>query len=169
MGEPEHIHVTSQFLYWMMTGGVTLLMFVVLFWVKRWINARDRQEEEWLRQGGIVTRERYYAWCEAQKTKCPAIVMAGTLSTWREGMVEKGGPLTKSEHTDLCKEITSEAADRFTEKLEELFKHHREWVSQELKIIQTEQGALSRLVKEQMRTEDGRWVLHDEMKSKSSG
>ena len=76
--------------------------------------------------------------------------------------MEKGGPLTKGEHTAICKEITKEVANHFSDRIEELFDHHREWVGQELKLIAQEQGSIRDLLKRQIKTEAGRWDQHSE-------
>jgi hypothetical protein len=146
---PELTHILyhdAQFYYWISTGVITFLFLITAFWVKRWITRWDKQEEIWQKQGGLVTRDQVQTWCDGQRIKCPAIISISSLSDWREKMGEKGGPLTKGEHTALCKEITKEVGDGFAERIEELFEHHREWVGQELKIISNEQSALKSLV-----------------------
>lgn len=153
-------------LYWLTTGGITILFSIVTFWVKRWIGQQDRQQEEWLKQGGVVTRERLEIFCNQSRSKCPAGAGFNLLCDWREGIMDKGGPLARNEHTAICKEITKEVANHFTDRIEELFNHHREWVGQELKLIIQEQSSLRDLVKRQIRVEANRWDQHDERAGK---
>ena len=154
--------VNHQTLYWITTGSATVLFSIVTFWIKRWIGQQDRQQEEWLRQGGVITREKLDIYCHASQKNCPAGIGYDTLCDWRENIMEKGGPLARNEHTAICKEITKEVANHFSDRIEELFDHHREWVGQELKLIAQEQGSIRNLIKSQMRTEAGRWDQHDE-------
>jgi hypothetical protein len=140
-----------------------------------WNDFRKKVEEikreankfsEWLKkmgeeEGGLVTRELYFQWCRDQQTKCPACGGYQTLTQWRNGLMDKGGVMTKGEHTPLCKEITREVADSFCAKLDELFAHHREWVGQELKIISGQSKILLTLFKKQISEEDLKWEEHD--------
>jgi hypothetical protein len=157
---------TGPYVYWIVTGGYGLLIVIIAFWMKRWINLRDAQEEGWAKQGGLVTREMFHQWCAAQQLKCPALAKTGALCDWRFAVADKGGVLTKNEHTSMCKEIIMEVSNHWADRLEELFNHHREWVGQELKIITTQQSALNTLIQNQMKTEKGRWERHDEMKGR---
>lgn len=159
--------MTEPWVFWTVTGGITIVFIVSWFWIKKWINGQDekwdwlhrRETEEkkvLIEKGGVVTREMYYAWCQQQQGKCPACMGIRSLQDWRNGMGEKGGVMTKGEHTSLCKEITREVSNHFTERIEEMFVHHREWVGQELKIISKETATLVRLVEQQMKGEGGR-------------
>jgi hypothetical protein len=154
--------------HWLVTAGITVLFGIIAFWVKRWINMQDRLQEDWLRQGGVVTREKFGFLCEQARSNCIAGNSYGALCDWRENIMEKGGPLTKGEHTAICKEITKEVANHFSDRIEELFDHHREWVGQELKLIAQEQGSIRDLLKRQIKTEAGRWDQHSERIGKPS-
>lgn len=134
---------------WGFRGLITLLFIILWFWTKRWINQqdsrwekhdrdRDNEREVWAIAGGLVTREQYYAWCANQRAGCSALNGFKTLQAWRENAMEKGGILLKNEHSLICKEITNEVADKFCDRLDEMLKHHREWVGQELKILRVE-------------------------------
>lgn len=124
-----------------------------------------------LEEGGIVTRKQYYDWCSVQQQKCPAAGGFGALTEWRNGMLEKGGVLTRAEHTFLddrslaiCKEMVKELGNHFSEKMETCFEHHREWVGQELRLLSSQTDGVLKLLKQQMETENGRWADHDEMR-----
>jgi len=130
--------MTAEIFRWLLTGIITILVVANWFWIKRWINGRDEKEKEWEKQGGLVTREMYFAWCKTQQDKCPACEAHQILNQWRNGMLEKGGIMLKGEHTALCKEITKEVTEGFCNKIDALFEHHREWVAQELKLLRLE-------------------------------
>jgi len=137
--------MTAELFRWLLTGLITVLMIVTWFFFKRWMAEQDgkwknyeqevkREKDEWLRAGGLVTREMYYAWCQVQQSKCPACVGYRVLTDWRNGMLDKGGVMLKSEGKEIIKEVT----DGFCQRLDELFEHHREWVGQELKLLRME-------------------------------
>ena len=123
---------------WIITGGVSILFFILWFWFKRYIYKQDRQQESWEEAGGVVTREMFFKWLVQHQASCHANHYIKQIIDWRDAMLEKGGPLTKSEHTTLCKEIVKETMINITEKLDQLFEHQREWVGQELKLLRTE-------------------------------
>lgn len=123
---------------WIITGGVSILFFILWFWVKRYISQQDREQEAWAKAGGVVTREKFFEWCNQHQASCPACFGFRQMTDWRDGMFDKGGPLTKGEHTMMCKEIVKETMLNITEKLDQLFEHQREWVGQELRLLRTE-------------------------------
>lgn len=124
----------SPYLDWAFKGLITILFVINWFWVKRLIARQDEREKGWETAGGLVTREQYYSWCASQQAKCPI----NALQTWRNGMFDKGGALTRMDHTAMCKEVTKEVMDHFCNRMDELFVHHREWVGQEFKLIRAE-------------------------------
>lgn len=123
---------------WIITGGVSILFFILWFGVKRYISQQDMQQEAWAKAGGVVTREKLSEWCAQHQASCPACRSLKQMTDWRDNMFEKGGPLTKTEHTMICKEIVKETMLNITEKLDQLFEHQREWVGQELRLLRTE-------------------------------
>lgn len=126
--------MTVELLRWALTGLITILVVVNWFWIKQWIASKDYREKEWERQGGLVTRNLYFAWCKEQQSKCPACGTAKMLGEWRNGMGADGGPLTKGEHTTICKEVI----EAFGERLCQEFEHHRNLMAGELKLLRTE-------------------------------
>jgi hypothetical protein len=137
--------MNAEIFRWLLTGLITVLMILNFFWFKRWIGQQDEkwktheeqtkeQMDEWLRAGGVVTRENYYTWCQSQMSKCPACLGYRILTDWRNGMSDKGGIMLKTEGKELVKELT----ENFCEKIDQLFEHHREWVGQELKLLRLE-------------------------------
>ena|SRR3972149_8863317 len=130
--------MTAELVRWLVTGLVTALMIVNWFWFKRWISQQDKERQEWIRAGGLVTREMYFNWCKDQQGKCSALGAYRQLTDWRNAIADKGGILMTNEHSVICKEITKEVAERFCERLDEMLTYHREWVGQELKLLRLE-------------------------------
>ncbi len=152
---------------WFITGGFTLLLGIVVFWVKRWINQLDTERQDWTKAGGLVTRDTFFLWCGEQRGKCPACAQIKNIVAWKDGVLEDGGFMPRQEHTELCKEITKELATHFTTQIKEMFENHRQWVSQELKLITKEQEVVVKLLKDQIKSENGRWSEHDEQTRKT--
>jgi len=127
---------------WLTQGLIFILFLVVWFWIKRWVNQQDdrwkKYEEEWMNQGGVVTRNKFFDWCLEGKSKCAALISYGTLIEWRNTMLSKGGPMVKEEFLALSKEMNKEVNEKFCERIDELFEHHREWVGQEMKLLRME-------------------------------
>lgn len=55
------------------------------------------------------------------------------VNEWRNATLEKGGALTRTEHSEICERVV----ERMAERLDECFDHHREWVAQELRLVQS--------------------------------
>lgn len=128
----------KEWMVWVIQGIIGLLVVMNSFWIKRWIGAWDAQKKQWDEEGGVVTREDHFAWCGQNQEKCPAFLGFKMLVDWRNGMLEKGGPLTRMEHTAVCKEISKEIGDHFCERLDEMFEHHRTLVSKEFELLRKE-------------------------------
>jgi len=133
----------NTWISWLLQGLITVPLLILWFWVKRWINGWDERVKEWEREGGLITREVLANHCRNQQEKCPAFSGYKTLSDWRDHTLDKGGILSKSEHSAICKEITKETMAHFDKRIEELFDYHREWIAQELKLIRTEISSIN--------------------------
>lgn len=160
--EPTHIHLNNQWVFWLATGGISIIFFLLWFWVKRWIGEMDIEKEAWKKEGGLLTRDKFFEWCQNNREGCPAGKQIKAMMEWKNGVLEDGGFMPREEHTQICKEITREISNHFTDRIKELFDNHRQWVAQELKLITKEQEVLNKLVREQIKTESGRWDGHDE-------
>ena len=123
---------------WLVQGLIVVLLIVVWFWFKRWINQQDEERQGWVREGGLITREKYFNFCKDQQSRCPACGAYRILMEWRNGMLDKGGVMLKGEYLALSKEMTKEMTENFCERIDELFEHHRQWVGQELKLLRME-------------------------------
>lgn len=159
MEETEYVHISQEWLYWAVTGGITVVFAIMAFWVKKWINEIDSERKDFRKNGGLLTRD----WCQKIRDKCIACQHIKELEEWRKEASNDGGLMGRGEHTELCREITKELTNHFTERIKEMFDHHRTWVAQELRLITKEQEVMNKLIKEQMKTESGRWDDHDEM------
>lgn len=157
MEEKEYVHI-----YWAITGGITLVFGVTIFWIKKWINEIDSERIAFKKNGGVLTRE----WCQRIRDKCIACDHIKELQEWKKEASEDGGLMQRGEHTEVCREITKELTNRFTERIKDMFDNHRTWVAQELRLITKEQEVMSKLIREQMKTESGRWDGHDEVTRK---
>ena len=125
-------------------SGLLVIMGVLIGLI--WNDLRDQLREikadalkfsAWLlennKEGGIVTREKYFQWCNENRMKCPAFSEVDIISRWKTNMLEKGGVLTKTEHEVLCQNITEKLMCR----VDESFNRHREWVGDHLVLIQS--------------------------------
>lgn len=124
--------------FWIIQTFIVFLIAANSFWIKRWINSFDLQKKRWDEEGGIVTRDLHFDWCEDFQAKCPAYSGHKILQDWRNSMLEKGGPLTRLEHMAMCKEISKEIGDHFCKRLDEMFEHHQELVSKEFELLRKE-------------------------------
>ena len=84
------------------------------------------------KDGGVVTRDKHFAWCAEYQGKCPAFSGVDIISKWRSTMLEKGGVLTRAEHGDICEHIT----EKVMERMDECFAHQKEWFGTQLTVIQ---------------------------------
>jgi hypothetical protein len=121
----------QEIITWGFRGLLTLLFIVLWFWTKRWVNQHD---DRWVKHDKERDLERE-AWAVAGGS---AVSGFKTLQAWRDSIMDKGGAMLKNEHSILCKEITREVTDKFCDRVDEMFEHHREWVGQELKLLRME-------------------------------
>jgi len=127
-----------EWIVWLSQGVISMLLVIVSFWIRRWINQLDQERATWIKEGGLITRTMFHELLREEQLKCPAIKTLQGLSDWRNDVLDRGGIMTKPEHAAICKENTREIADNFYRRLDELFEHHREWVGQELRLIRVE-------------------------------
>lgn len=126
------------------TAGLLALVgaFIGMTWRDLKTSIRDLKTETekftvWLsereKEGGLVTRDKFFSWCTTSKQNCPAMAAFAAMTEWRTDMLEKGGPLTRIEHANACDEITG----RVMKRIDECFSIHKQWVADQLQIIQT--------------------------------
>jgi hypothetical protein len=163
VNKEEVVHVSVGWFYWAITGGMSLMMGIIAFWVKRWINSQDTERDKWNSEGGLMTRDTFFRFCRGNRDECPAVRHVLELQAWQTKLSEDGGLMPRLEHAELCKEITREVTENIMDRLKEMFDNHRVWVGQELRLITQQQELVAKLVKDQMKAEDGRWGQHDEM------
>lgn len=140
----EHIGVVL----WIASGLLVICGILIgLIWndLKKKIGELKEEAKrfsEWLKkkgeEGGIVTRNLFYNWCSEQQNKCQAATICRSLNDWRNSMLDKGGIMSKMEHSVICKDITKEVTEHFCERIDELLEHHRQWFEQELKLLRAE-------------------------------
>ena len=131
----EPIHVTLD---WIFKGGISLLVALNMFWLRRFITTIDAftswrtnaQEKE----GGFVTRSKHFEWCKDMQSNCSANHLSKKLDAWQEGILEEGGSLTKESHSEICKQV----GDIFAFRMKEALDHNRELLTQELRLVRSE-------------------------------
>ena len=112
----------SPIIEWLWRGFLTLLVAGNIFWIKRWIGKREKWEEEhdrrlmmYANEGNIVTRDKFFDFCEKVRRNCPVIDMV----SWRNGILSKGGVMSKDEahgyFGNLSRDILSSIERLFSE------------------------------------------------------
>jgi len=120
---------------------ISLLAGLVLFFTKRWINRVDKILD---RNGGVATLEDIEKFYEKHIDSCPAVANIKVLCEWRDATLDKGGILNRTEHSQMCKEVTKDVLAYFDKRIGELFNSHKEWMAQELRVIRTEINSISK-------------------------
>jgi|YelNatPaOPRAMG01_1025707.scaffolds.fasta_scaffold76636_3 hypothetical protein len=120
---------------------ISLLAGLVLFFTKRWINRVDKILD---RNGGVATLEDIEKFYEKHIDSCPAVSNIKVLCEWRDATLDKGGILNRTEHSQMCKEVTKDVLAYFDKRIGELFNSHKEWMAQELRVIRTEINSISK-------------------------
>lgn len=117
---------------WVWRGGITGLVAIVFWWIKRWVNgidawikAREKAETE---NGGLVDREKHFLWCTQRQNGCPVREHVLQMTAWRTDLLNRGGVVSLAEHHEICAENTNHVLHRMTE----MFEHHRELVKEQL-------------------------------------
>ena len=124
---------TEKWIFWGLTALIVGQSAVIWWWVSNWISKWDNWKKEVEKAGGFVTREQWFRWCGEKQGLCPIASSTKVVSDWRNAMLEKGGVLTRMEHTDICEHV----AEKLVERVDECFESHRGWVAQELKLVQS--------------------------------
>jgi hypothetical protein len=137
-GRDEGDTMSADLLRWLITAFITVLVGINFFWIKRYISRQDDRDKKWEDAGGVVTRDMYFKWCKENQAGCPACESYRLLMDWRTSMMEKGGVMTKGEHTVLCKEITKEVGDHLCERLDEMFANQEKLVAKEFQLLRLE-------------------------------
>jgi hypothetical protein len=116
-----------------------------------WESMRVILEEfsHWLKKmsddhGGLVTRDKFFEWCNKNQRECAACIEVKELADWRQGMSDKGGIVTREEMAQKLENVTDKVMNRITE----CFDHHRGWVDGKLNTMQasTEKNILQSIV-----------------------
>jgi hypothetical protein len=132
MGDPIVQHVVDWALIWKIVLSIVSCLAVIVGWfIKRWMNRWDGWKEEIDKQGGIVTRDIFFRFCDEKQAKCSVSMNCKIedIVEWRNAMFEKGGPMLIKNHDEMCDKVTSRAAATFAKMVDEKFDHHRELVT----------------------------------------
>ncbi len=132
MGDPVVQHVIDWALVWKIVLSIVSGLALIVGWfIKRWMNQWDEWKEGIDKQGGIVTRDIFFRFCDEKQTKCSSSMdcKIEDIIEWRNAMFEKGGPMLIKNHDEFCEKITSRAAATFAKMVDEKFTHHRELVT----------------------------------------
>ncbi len=117
----------TNWIMWGVQGIVAILLAMNIFWLRRYINKWDKREDEWEKQGGLITRDLYLAWCATNQAKCDI----HAVGLWREKLSDEGGVVTNKPHIASCKT----AADSIMERINESFVHHRELIVKDIALV----------------------------------
>lgn len=130
---------------WAIQGITAILLVLNWFWIKRWITDRekweeqhDKKESEQFRisdkEGGVVTRDTWFRFCEQVRSNCPAIVGYKGLDAWRMKLFEEGGPVTQKSHKEICQDVVGGIGD----KIDECFANNRDLVVRDIALMMAE-------------------------------
>ena len=113
----------NSILDWIWRAGLTLLVAGNIFWIKRWITKREKWEEvhdqriaDYAVEGNLVTRDRFFDFCEKVRQGCAVIGIAN----WKDDILSKGGVMTKDEAHDGFGKISQDILGS----IERLFSEH---------------------------------------------
>jgi len=132
MGDPVIQQVVDWGLVWeIVLSMVSGLALIVGWFIKRWMNQWDGWKGGIDKQGGIVTRDIFFKYCDDKQSKC-----SGSLNCkikdffdWRNALFERGGPMLSKDHDEICDKVTSRAAATFARMVDEKFTHHHELIA----------------------------------------
>jgi hypothetical protein len=128
------VHSQSDIIIWIYAAAINVLILILWWVVKRWVNNIDTWRGDAAKGGGFMTRDQYFEWCKPQQAKCREGLecRVDDVEQWRDTIMEKGGPLPKLEHDDLCEKRTN----KIWQQVEASLNHQRELIAGELKLIQ---------------------------------
>lgn len=130
----------GTFFEWAWRIILTGLVAGNIFWVKRWINAREKwedkhqeKEETYLKEGGIVTRDKFFEFCGGMMAKCPLFDRVSHIINWKTEIFSKGGAMTKDDHSLSEEKLVT----RFISGVKDFFSEHNRMVDDRLAGIKT--------------------------------
>lgn len=128
----------SKFVFWAITSFIGLLFIIMgvlirTIWNMVFSDLRKRKTDL-EKEGGVVTRDKFFLWCEEKQAKCSNNVNCRLceIEEWRQDMFKKGGPLMMQPHEAICERVTAKAAAIVSLTLEAQWK----LMKKELEVIQ---------------------------------
>jgi len=86
------------------------------------------------KEGGVVSRQKYFEWCKKAQEECPIGTEIKELHHWRMNIMEEGGIMTTKEH-----QITDYSShEKLIKKMEASFYSQRGWVEDRLNLVKAE-------------------------------
>lgn len=131
----------SKFVFWAITSFIGLLFIIMGVLIRTvWtvvFNDLHGWKTEIQKEGGTVTRDKFFDWCREKQAKCSEGMNCRLceIEDWRQDMFERGGPLMMQNHEIICEKVTTKMAGIFIAKLDDSLNHHRELVKKELEVI----------------------------------
>lgn len=132
----------EPFFDWAWRALLTAIVAGNFFWIKKWMKDREtwekehgtdhkKKDEEYLRAGGLVTRDKFFDFCDGIRAKCSLIPRVDGLCMWKGEIISKGGIMSKDEY----RESEDKLATKLITGIRELFNEHNQIVDQRLGAI----------------------------------
>ena len=131
----------SKFVFWAITSFIGLLFVITGVLIRTvWLmvfNDLHGWKTEIQKEGGTVTRDKFFDWCREKQAKCSEGMNCRLceIEDWRRDMLEKGGPLTLQPHDVMCEKVTSRVASIFGEKLSDSINHYNSLIKKDLELM----------------------------------